>query len=418
MVDQLIHNLIRIIWMISIFCFTVGLYQLAISLFAIRRQRTKLLSPPSHRFLILIAARNEGPVIGPLIDSLMQLRYPRHLFEVLVIPNNCTDDTEAVASSLGARVLPCTAQVRTKGEVLAFAFDHLPEELRADAYCVFDADNVVHPDFLAHMNQALADGHKAAQGYRDSKNPHDTVISACTSIFYWINNRFYNHARSALNLSAMINGTGFMVSDSLLRRMGGWRTHTMTEDIEWSTQCILLGEKIAWVPGAVTFDEQPMTFTQSWVQRKRWTIGVLQCVQRYFKPLILNLGQNLSLQNADTLLYFIGSIVQYLSVFVALFGFILRLVVLNGPLFPLTPFYDQFFQSLGLSLLIPFAMALQAVLIEGKMRRGIWKGVLFFWFFMASWLIINIMCLLTFQSRFEWTPIRHTRSISMKDLSA
>ena len=75
--------------------------------------------------------------------------------------------------------------MKSKGEVLRFAYNRLRGR-RYDAWLVFDADNVVDPRFLAEMNNARMAGARAAQGYRDSKNPYDTAVSGCSSIYYWM----------------------------------------------------------------------------------------------------------------------------------------------------------------------------------------------------------------------------------------
>ena len=152
--------------------------------------------------------------------------------------------------------------------------------------CVFDADNVVDAGFLSAMNNAWCEGAVAGQGYRDSKNPTDTMISSCYSIYYWMVNRMFSHTRARVGLSAVVNGSGFMVSMDWLRRHNGWNTVTMTEDIEFTTQCILSGERVAWVPDAKTYDEQPLTFMQSWHQRCRWTVGLYQCLRVYAPQLL------------------------------------------------------------------------------------------------------------------------------------
>lgn len=63
---------------------------------------------PQTRFAVLIAARNEEPVISGLIESLLRQNYPKELFDIYVIPNNCTDDTAGAAQRAGgpAPVLP------------------------------------------------------------------------------------------------------------------------------------------------------------------------------------------------------------------------------------------------------------------------------------------------------------------------
>ena len=46
-----------------------------------------------HKFAFIIAARNEQAVIGNLINSIKQQNYPAELIDVIVVADNCTDDT-------------------------------------------------------------------------------------------------------------------------------------------------------------------------------------------------------------------------------------------------------------------------------------------------------------------------------------
>ena len=87
-----------------------------------------------------------------------------------------------------------------------------------DAYIVFDADNIVHKNFLARMNDVYQAGYNVAQGFRDSKNINDNWISSSYSIFYYIQNFFFNKSRMIMNLSASINGTGFMVKKEFFEK--------------------------------------------------------------------------------------------------------------------------------------------------------------------------------------------------------
>ena len=207
---------------------------------------------PKHRMAAIIAARNEEFVIGNLIDSLHQQDYPQELMDVFVIPNNCTDNTESVALAHGAKTYRCLQEVKCKGDALSQFFNYIFSENDIyDAFCIFDADNVVDKHFFSSMNNVLASGEKIAQGYRDSKNPSDSWISGCQSIFYWTLNRFLNLARHRLGLSAALNGTGFMMSAEIIRK-DGFKTYSLTEDIEFTTQCVINGYRVAWAPEAIT----------------------------------------------------------------------------------------------------------------------------------------------------------------------
>ena len=207
-------------WILS-FAFTIyTAYYAIIFIFSFKSIEKRVDYDPKNTFAIIIAARNEEQVIGNLIESLKDQNYPKNMYDIIVIPNNCTDSTDEIARSKGATVIDCSLPIRSKGDVLSFAFDKiLNEHDKYDAFCVVDADNLVHPDFLRKMNSALCSGVKVGQGYRDSKNPYDTIISSCYSIYYWMVNRLHNHARSSIGLSAMVNGSGFMVSADILREM-------------------------------------------------------------------------------------------------------------------------------------------------------------------------------------------------------
>ena len=170
--EMLTRLLTSFIWACSLLMTAYTAYFFLTALFSLKKPRAYPRREPKARFAVLIAARNEEAVIGGLVESLLRQNYPRELYDVIVVPNNCTDHTALAAARAGASVLDCTVPTSTKGEVLDFALGRLfRREKEYDAVCVFDADNLVHPDFLQRMNDAWQAGARVAQGYRDSKNP-------------------------------------------------------------------------------------------------------------------------------------------------------------------------------------------------------------------------------------------------------
>jgi cellulose synthase/poly-beta-1,6-N-acetylglucosamine synthase-like glycosyltransferase len=137
-------------------------------LFSFKKNRNHERYSPSHKIAAIIPARNESTVIAGLIDSLQKQNYPKELFDIFVAPNNCTDATEEVARDAGAKIIRIFGRIKTKGDVLRQSFDYLMRYHHYDAYVVFDADNLVHPEFISRMNDALCAGCEVAQGYRDS----------------------------------------------------------------------------------------------------------------------------------------------------------------------------------------------------------------------------------------------------------
>jgi len=407
-----------IIWILTfLLCIHIA-YFTTVSLFFLKRIPRVPPHSPVHRFAAIIAARNERDVIGNLVESLKAQNYPKELFDIIVVPNNCADDTKTAAEQAGAAIVECPHKVHSKGDVLTFIFNYLLNNNDGyDAFCVFDADNVVHKDFLYEMNKAYCNGSRVAQGYRDSKNPADTFISACYSIYYWGVNRFYNHTRSALDMSVMINGSGFMIAAETLRKIGGWRTYTMTEDLEFTAQCALRGIKIDWVSGAIIYDEQPTTFLQSWVQRKRWSTGIIQGCEMYSWKLFRKFLKNKNICCLDMSLFFLSPLITVIFAAVSLLSMILNIAYILIFIFPDITYatvFEKMFISFNFSYVAAMALSLLVIILEHKKISRVGKGVLGYWIFITSWIPINLICL--FKRVQTWEEIKHSRNIKISEI--
>ena len=385
-----------------------GLWYLVSGLACVRKPIDYGFHPARTKFAVLVAARNEELVIGPLINSLLTQEYPSELYDIWVIPNNCTDNTSLAAQNFGAKVLECGMPVKSKGEVLRFAYNRLRGR-GYDAWIVFDADNVVDSRFLAEMNNARLAGVQAAQGYRDSKNPYDTAVSGCSSIYYWMMDRFHNGGKAGLGMSAMIGGTGFMVTQKLLDRLGGWRTETISEDLEITTQAVLAGERVAYVPKAVTYDEQPLTWEQSFTQRRRWTSGTLQVAQAYLpalgkaqteRPRLLLFDVEMTLLlPAYQLAALAGLVCTALTS--ALGGNTLLQAVALGA--------AGVCGDIAWAALTATVAAGVVITMENKWDRRLWKGLAAYWLFLLTWLPITAFSF--WKKTIVWKEIRHTRAM-------
>lgn len=237
-----------------------------------------------HRYAVLICARNEEAVIAALIASLKRQTYPADRLEVFVLADNCTDGTAAAARSAGAEVYERQDTARVgKGYALECLLRHLKRDRPEgfDGYFVFDADNVLGEDYVEQMDRVFSRGHDIVTSYRNSKNYGDNWISAGYALWFLRESRYLNHARHLLNTSCAVSGTGFLFSRAVAEELDGWPFHMLTEDIEFSVHQITGGRKIAFCPEAELFDEQPVTFAQSWRQRMRWSRGYLQVFRGY-----------------------------------------------------------------------------------------------------------------------------------------
>ncbi len=399
-----------LVWIVTIF----WLYQLIVSICSLVKLKDKpLIINKQHKFMAIIPAHNEESVVGNLIESLTKQNYPKELLDIYVIADNCTDNTAEIAKKAGAIVYErFDEKNKTKGHALKWFLDKkIKENADYDAFCVFDADNIVHEDFIKNMNKKLCQGEDVVQGYRDIKNPTDSWISAGYALFYWTMNRFYHLARYNLGLSPLINGTGFMVKFDVIKPTG-WDTKTLTEDIEFSLKRIIAGKKLGWATDAIVYDEQPVGFKQSWSQRSRWTVGHMQCIQNYTKDLANATKEHKSLMNFDGLLYILGSIPMFVLTLILLaINFIMYIA--NG--ITAWELVENILRYLIPTFLLPIGTAILIMLLDRKPIKPMWKGLLCYPLFLGSWLLINFKCL--FKRETSWEKIEHVRNIKINDVA-
>ena len=151
-----------LIWIITVY----WLYQVVISFCSlINLKEKKKIVDKNHKFMAIIPAHNEEAVVANLVESLKQQNYPKELYDIYVIADNCTDNTAKVAGEAGAIVMKRFDELhKTKGFALNwFLKQKIKEEADYDAFCVFDADNIVDKNFLKEMNLKLCQGENVVQ---------------------------------------------------------------------------------------------------------------------------------------------------------------------------------------------------------------------------------------------------------------
>lgn len=399
-----------LVWTVTIF----WLYQLVISVCSLIKLKDKPLKVnKNHKFMAIIPAHNEENVVSNLIESLKNQNYDKNLYDIYVIADNCTDRTANIARKSGAIVYErFDEEKKTKGYALDwFLQQKIKENADYDAVCVFDADNIVHKDFLKNMNKKLCQGEDVVQGYRDIKNPTDSWITAGYAIFYWTMHRFYHLARYNLGLSTLLNGTGFMIRFDVLKPEG-WKTVTLTEDIEFSLQRIIKGKKLGWATDAIVYDEQPTSFKQSWSQRSRWTVGHIQCIKEYTKKLAVSVKEKKSLVNFDGFLYIAGSIPMFIATLLLLAT---NFLMYAGNGITQAELILNIAKYLIPTFLFPILTGIFVMKLDKRPIKPMIKGLLCYPLFMGSWLLINFVCL--FKRNLQWEKINHVRDIKIADMT-
>jgi hypothetical protein len=250
-----------------------GLYLLIVAVAAFFLPRAEPAGTPRSRVAILVPAHDEAALIGRCVQSLRAQRYPDELYEVVVIADNCTDDTAALARAAGARVLERDAlDARGKGQALRWAMERiLPEEPTVDAIAVVDADTVADPEFLARLVQRFELGAPAVQGesllLEDGSSPTALRVAAFLLI-----NRARPSGRAVLGLPCSLCGNGMLLGRELLAAHP-WSAFSATEDLEYALTLRRAGIGPVFARGAVLLSPAAPNAAAATHQQLRWEGG-------------------------------------------------------------------------------------------------------------------------------------------------
>jgi cellulose synthase/poly-beta-1,6-N-acetylglucosamine synthase-like glycosyltransferase len=363
-----------------------------------------------RRYDFLIVARNEEKVIGDLIDSIHQQQYPKELIRIFVLADNCTDQTASVAKAHGA--ITFINQVPNhfgKGMALKKLIAHRNEYkgTPSDAVFFFDADNILDAEFTFRMNDAYQDDDTILIGYRGSKNFASNSTSMGSSIIFYREAHFLHHARNRLGFSTHINGTGFMLSNSIITSEP-WEAFSLIEDVEFTILQLIKERKVIFVRQAKFYDEQPISSSVSFKQRLRWIKGGIQIFFLHAGKLLFSTMKKFKFAKVDLLLW----ITPFPSVLVilSLVKLVLSQVsmIIDSPSFTmmsLMPTFVWFGQYLAVSFLIG-AMTVVASWkeVDATLSQKIW-AMISFPFYSLSFLPLFIIAPLTmFNLKWYKTP--------------
>lgn len=408
----------------GVFCYAYQAYCVIAGWFGKPKEYPKA---PPNTLCVLVSARNESKVIGNLIDSIRSQNYDQSFIDIWIVADNCTDNTAQIAHEKGCYVVErFNQELIGKGYALTYLFENMrngtlgesKREYDSDAimkrqkeykaFLVFDADNTLDENYIYEMNNVFSAGNNVVTSYRNSRNFSSNWVSAGSALWFIRESRLLNNSRSISGISCHVGGTGFMFSRSIMERNNGWKHHLLTEDLEFTMDCVLHNDKVAYCGKAELFDEQPITFSQSWRQRLRWSKGFLQIFRDYAPDLIRHAFRNGDFSCLDLIiLIFPWVVLIVIRAIVGLFYFVLGMVSIESQLASLA----QAAYMLIVGALILMSIAGLTCILErkkiGATSLELLGYVLTFPLFVLSYFPISFYAIF---SKVEWKPIQHGNS--------
>jgi biofilm PGA synthesis N-glycosyltransferase PgaC len=228
----------------------------------------------------LIPAHDEGDQIAECIAAVRP-----QVQRVVVVADNCTDDTEAIAVGEGAELIRTVRNTHKKAGALNQALALLlPELTDEDCILIVDADSFLSPSFVDAALERIAMGYGAVGGNFRGRDGGGLVGT-------FQRNEYARYARDVARLQGrclVLTGTATLFSVGVLRAVASSRhdgkvydTEVLTEDNELTLRLLHLGYRII-SPRECTLTTEVMpTWRELARQRLRWKRGALQNLLQY-----------------------------------------------------------------------------------------------------------------------------------------
>lgn len=232
-------------------------------------------SPDSGPLAIVVPAHDEEAHIARTVKNLLALAERDGATDVVVVADNCSDQTAAIARAAGARVLErSNPEQRGKGYALDHAFSLLLKEDYA-FFAVVDADTVADDNFIATLRLQFGAGAQALQTRYTVLNTNDSARTQLAEIALAAFNVLRPHGRDRLGLSAGILGNGFALRRDTLEQVP-YSAASVVEDLEYHLKLIAAGVRVTFADATTVRGEMPSGGQGSTTQRARWEGGRLR----------------------------------------------------------------------------------------------------------------------------------------------
>ena len=351
----------------------------------------------TKKIAFLLPARYEEKVIGGLLKSIEKQSVSINMKDVYVIVQDKKDKTADVASKYGATVLYRTTKKATKGNALDDGIKQILKKKHYDLYFIFDADNILDKDYVKNMMESYYKGYDIAIGYRNCKNGNDNIVAGASALIFSLVNTVINRRRKKKNKNIIISGTGFFIKGKWIDKWEGYPFQTLTEDYEISLYAINNGLKTDYVENAIFYDEQPTSYRQTLVQRKRWISGYFESTKLYLKKFM---------DSKKDLINIVPIIIILLVIFVFLVFQLCLLFARADSILSCVLTLASIFLFIYLVLFFVTAFIFKEekgkLNIDGKMK---WKVLFYHPIFLLGYVRCAISLL--FNRKVEWAPIEH-----------
>ena len=356
-------------------------------------------------FSIIIPVKNEEKVIGRLLTSLPNLKYPADKVEVIVIEDGSSDSTLEICKNYAKKHANVRILHRPFSNGKPSALNYGIPRSKGEIIAIFDADNVPDTNILDTACTYFKDTTVAAvQGKTLSINSKENMLTQFISYESAVYNDVYLRGKDLLDLFVHLTGSCQFIRRSVLEKMEGFNENVLSEDIEISARLTKNNHKIRYASDVVAWQESPSTVRTLFKQRTRWFRGVTELAFKYGKLMAKPNWKNL---DAEATLFAPFILIASLS------PYIVGLYACLAVPFDVLWSYAVLFATVTTTFtLLVCGFALIYVTKPRKAQNILWLPFVYFYWSFQAFIALYAVLLIAFRRPKLWTKTERTGIVS------
>jgi cellulose synthase/poly-beta-1,6-N-acetylglucosamine synthase-like glycosyltransferase len=235
---------------------------------------------------IIVPVYNEERTIKKRVDNLLSMDYPKDKYEIIAVESGSTDNTYQIVKNIieiknnPNPSLKLIQEQERRGKASAINFGN--KHAKGDVILITDANSIFDRNVLKEIMPHFKDSKVGAVGGRFVVSDPDNDLASSES-FYWDLEYIMFNGESYLDSPVIINGTISAWRKNLVEADGT----QLTEDMDMAIQLKRAGYKIEYEPNAIVYEPAAITARDQIIQRKRTSIGIVQCLFKHWVYFLL-----------------------------------------------------------------------------------------------------------------------------------
>ena len=238
-------------------------------------------------YKILMPAHNEAQIIAKTLARLIPQLPDANPQHIVLVADNCTDETAVIARSSGVTVLERQDNERRgKGYALDFGIQYLSENRQPAIIVVMDADCETTKASLSALIYKVAQTNRPAQMTYLMRVPEQASIKQKISGFAWmLKNKIRLSAMDKMGMPVTLTGTGMAFPWQVFETVKIGHGN-IVEDMQLGIDCAINGYPPVFCAEAVVYSDFPEQSEAELSQRTRWEHGHLQTILQQVPVLV------------------------------------------------------------------------------------------------------------------------------------